>query len=87
MTGALTVRVWVPDVWDHLDVSVTPDDTFADVKAGVLARAIGRSADPAEYEVKYRGALVTNEGQTLGGASVPNRAPMIVLPSHRRPVS
>lgn len=83
----MTVRVWVTDVWDHLDVPVEPAQTFAEVKAGALARAIGRTADPAEYEVKYRGALVMNEAETLGGAAVPDGAPMIVLPVHRRPVS
>ena len=83
----MTVRVWVTDVWDNLDVEVTPDETFADLKAGVLARAVGPQANPDEYEVKYRGALVTDEAQTLAAASVPDRAPLIVLPSHRRPVT
>lgn len=86
MTGGLTVRVWVTDVWDHVSVPVTPEKTFAEVKAGVLAQTVGTQADPGEYEMKYRGALVTDETQTLGTAAVPDGAPMIVLPVHRRPV-
>jgi len=83
----MKVRVWVTDVWDHLDLTVLPNQTFADVKVGGLAQALGARADPGAYEVKYRGALVTDEGQTLAAAAVPDGAPLIILPIHRRQVS
>ena len=35
---AMVVRVWVPDVWDVVDLDVTPDHTFARIKADALER-------------------------------------------------
>ncbi|MBI4500731.1 MAG: hypothetical protein HY700_06170 [Gemmatimonadetes bacterium] len=86
--AASTIRVWVPDVWDVVHLEVTPDTTIAQVKAEALARAVGkdRRADPRDFVVKYRGALVTDENQTLGALDVPDNAPMIVVPTRRRPV-
>ncbi|MSR05950.1 MAG: hypothetical protein EXR93_02600 [Gemmatimonadetes bacterium] len=86
MTGAgPTVRVWVPDVWDIVELTTRPAETVADVKAAALSRAIGPTADPANFEMKYRGARV-DESRTLAELQVPAGAPMIVLPVHRRPV-
>jgi hypothetical protein len=82
----MNVRVQVTDVWDTIEVPVTRDVTFADLKATCLDRATGRSLDPSNYAIKFRGALVIDEGQTLGAADVPDGAPMIVLPAHRQPV-
>lgn len=80
------VRVWVPDVWDVVELPADPGLTVADLKAAALARAIGADADPATYEVKYRGAAVLDESRTLGQLQVPPGAPMIVLAARRRPV-
>jgi hypothetical protein len=85
---AMVVRVWVPDVWDVVTLEVTPGHTFAQIKAEALERAVGkgRRADPRDFLVKYRGALITEEGQTLAALQVPDHAPMIVLSARRRPV-
>jgi hypothetical protein len=80
------IRVQVTDVWDTVEVSAPRDQTFADLKSASLAQAMGRSVDPSRYAIKFRGALVTDEAQTLGEADVPDGAPMIVLPAHRQPV-
>jgi hypothetical protein len=80
-----TVRVWVPDVWDVVELATQPGQTVSSVKAAALTRAFGAAVDPAEYEMKYRGALVANES-TLGELNVPAGAPMIVVPVRRRPV-
>ncbi len=82
----MLVRVQVTDVWDTVEVSAPQDHTFADLKAASLGKAMGRPVDPSLYAIKFRGALVTDEGQTLGEADVPDGAPMIVLPAHRHPV-
>ena len=82
----MIVRVQVIDVWDTVDLSVTQDHTFADLKATSLEQAMGRTVDPLGYTIKFRGALVTDEHQTLGSADVPDGAPRIVLPAHRQPV-
>ncbi len=82
----MNVRVQVIDVWDTIEISVTGDITFADLKATSLDQALRRAVDPSTYAIKFRGALVTDEDQTLGAADVPDGAPMIVLPVHRQPV-
>lgn len=82
----MNVRVWVPDVWDVVDLPTRPDMTVADVKSAALTHATGRRLDPRAYEIKYRGALLHDEARTLGELDVPPGAPMIVLPVRRRPV-
>jgi hypothetical protein len=84
-----TLRVWVPDVWDVVELRVSPDQTIHQVKAAALEMAMGRGkqTNPDDFVVKYRGALVADENQTLGALEVPDRAPMIVLAARRRPVT
>ena len=86
MSPTATVRVWVPDMWDIIDLPVSAGSTVAEVKAGALQAATGRTPDPSGYLVKYRGAVLLDEAETLGELDVPDRAPMIVLPLRRRPV-
>jgi hypothetical protein len=80
------VRVWNTEVWDVVEVEVKPGSTFGDVKVACLAEALGRSVDPADYDLKYRGGLVLDETQTLAARDVPDGAPMVVSPARRRPV-
>jgi hypothetical protein len=82
----LRVRVWVQDVWDHVTISADPEETVAEVKRRALTEATGRTPDPDEYQIKFRGALMIDETRTLAQLGVPDRAPMIVLPAHRQPV-
>ena len=87
MSNAIPVRVWVTDVWDNIQVDVTPETTIAELKAKGLADATHANLDPSIYEVKYRGALISNEDQTMADLDVPAGAPFIILAAHRRPVS
>ncbi len=82
----IKVRVWVTDVWDTIELSVTPDHSVADVKAASLKQATGRQLDPNQYAVKFRGAVVLDESESMRELNVPDGAPMIVVPTHRRPV-
>jgi hypothetical protein len=82
----LRIRVWVPDVWDTVELSVPPTATAADVKAAALRQAMGCLPPVDQYEVKFRGALVTDERRTLADLGVRDGAPLIVLPARRRPV-
>ncbi|HEY2825505.1 MAG TPA: hypothetical protein VGI83_08175 [Gemmatimonadales bacterium] len=84
--AALELRVWVTDVWDTVTVAATPGLTVAGMKAVALQQAMGRPFDAADHEVKYRGALIADERQTLADLHVPNHAPFIVLPARRQPV-
>lgn len=83
---AVRVRVSVTDVWDTVELSLTPECSIAQLKAEALAQATGRTEAPAGYVVKYRGALVADERATLESLGVPDGAPFIVLPARRQPV-
>ena len=82
----MRVRVWVTDVWDAIELPVTPDDSVADVKAASLKQATGRQLDPNHYAVKFRGAVVLDESESMRALNVTDGAPLIVVPTHRRPV-
>jgi hypothetical protein len=84
--SALRVRVSVTDVWDTVELTLTPESTVAELKAAALALATGRLEEGGSHVVKYLGALVANEGQTLAGLGVPDGAALIVLPGRRQPV-
>jgi hypothetical protein len=58
----------------------------AEVKAAALLLAAGRPLEPGDYQVKFRGALVTDERRTVGDLGARDGTPLIVLPARRRPV-
>jgi len=82
----IRVRVWVTDVWDAVELSLSPESTVGELKAAALARATGRAGPSDDQVVKYRGATVSDERRTLAALGVPDGAPFIVLPGRRRPV-
>ncbi len=86
-TKSLRVRVWVPDVWDNLTMVVSSDTPVSQLKTDSLMEATKVRPDPATYLVKYRGALVINEDQTMADLGAGDGAPFIILPTNRRPVT
>jgi hypothetical protein len=82
---ALTVRVWVPEVWDTVTLTLSPETTVGALKQAALEAATGRRPRAEHYVVKHRGALV-DEHRTLAELGVRDGAPFIVLPSRRQPV-
>jgi hypothetical protein len=86
VAATLRVRVWVPEVWDTVDLTPAPDSTVGQLKAAALAQATGRTRDPSAYVMKYHGAAVSDEGRTLAQLGVTDGAPFIVLPARRQPV-
>ena len=81
----MTVRVWVPEVWDVVRPEAGAEWTVERLKAEALRQATGRAPNGEAYEVKFRGALVLDESATLGGLGAPDNASFIVLPAKRRP--
>ncbi|MFZ5624278.1 MAG: hypothetical protein ACOY71_07580 [Gemmatimonadota bacterium] len=81
----MMVRVSVLDTWDEVALDLAEDTTVAQLKAEALRRARVMK-DPAGYEVKFRGAELIDEGQTLAQAGVVPNAALIVLPRRRQPV-
>ncbi len=86
VAAGLRVRVWVTDVWDAVELNLAPESTVAQLKAAALTRATERKSDPSAYVVKYRGAVVSDEGRTLAQLGVADGAPFIVLAARRQPV-
>jgi hypothetical protein len=86
VASALRVKVSVPDVWDVVEVTAAPDWSMRRLKRTALALATGRTLDSDLYLVKYRGALVIDESETLGTLNVVDRASLVVLPARRQPV-
>lgn len=81
------VRVMVTDAWDQVFLAVGPETTVADLKRQALARALRRAPLAIDqYIVKFRGALVQDEGVTLATLGAGANAPFIVLPGRRQPV-
>lgn len=85
MTSVMPLRVMVEDVWDEVFVELPAATPVAEIKRQALALTHVRR-DPSEYVVKFRGAELSDESQSLAEAGlVPNGA-LIVLPRRRRPV-
>jgi hypothetical protein len=86
VTGTLDLRVSVPDVWDIVRLCADDDWTVARLKQEALGQATGRQLRESDYIVKFRGAQVFDETQSLNDLGVPDNAALIVLPARRRPV-
>ena len=80
-----TVRVMVHEMWDEVTLPFDADQSVRDLKASAL-RAARVGADPAAFEVKYRGARVLDESARLEDAGIPPGAALIVLRTRRRAV-
>ena len=81
------VRVMVTDAWDNVNVQVDGTTTVAQLKRNALRAALKQPPlDEREYVVKFRGAAVLDESQTVRALGAVANAPFIVLPARRRPV-
>jgi hypothetical protein len=85
VSESLRLRVMVQDAWDEIPLDLPPDTPLAELKRAALDATRVRQ-DPDDYVLKFRGAELYDESQTLADAGlVPNGA-VIVLPRRRRPV-
>ncbi len=84
--SALRVRVWVEDVWDTVELTADPDWTVSRLKETAITEAGASRNSLDTCEVKFRGALILNEGTTLRDLNAPDNASFIVLATRRRPV-
>jgi hypothetical protein len=83
---AVRLRVTVTDTWDTVHLEAEPGTPVADVKRQALREATGRTIAPDDYVVKFRGALVLDERNTVGDLAIPDGGALIVLPARRHPV-
>ena len=85
MSDTLPVRVMVQDVWDAVALDLTGATPLAEVKRRAL-EATRVMRDPAGYVLKFRGAELQDESESLAQAGVVPNGALIVLPKRRRPV-
>lgn len=85
MSGGLAIRVMVQDAWDQVDITVPAAMSVSELKQKALAMT-HTDGTPDEFAVKFRGAELLDEGQSLTQAGVVPRASLIVVPRRRRPV-
>jgi len=82
-----SVRVMVTPVWDQVSLPVEQGTMVSEIKKRALSEATGRQdLVLPDYVVKYRGAEVFDESQTLAALGAGANAPFIVLPARRQPV-
>jgi hypothetical protein len=82
---ALPLRVMVEDAWDEVFLELPDQTPLSELKRQVLE--LTHVARPAsDYLIKYRGAAVMDESQSLAAAGLVPNAPLIVLARRRRPV-
>jgi len=82
---AADLRVRVSEAWSDVDLPWTADLRIGELKLRALV-ATQRAGDPAGYEVKFRGASILDEGQTIGALKVPAGAGLIVQVRRRQAV-
>jgi hypothetical protein len=83
--NAIPVRIMVQEMWDQVALELQPGASIAEVKQ----RALGLTHAPgqaADFLVKFRGAELLDEQQSLAQAGVVANSSLIVLPRRRRPV-
>jgi hypothetical protein len=85
MSDSQTVRVMVQDAWDEVRLDLPSATPLAEVKRRAL-EATRVVRDPAGYVLKFRGAELQDESQSLVQAGVVANGALIVLPRRRRPV-
>ena len=86
MSQPFPLRVLVHESWDDVLLEAGPDTTVGDLKRQALAASHAAQDDDA-YEVKFRGALIGDESQTLAAVGVVPNVQLIVLSKRRQPVS
>jgi hypothetical protein len=85
MTAALPLRVTVEDVWDEVLLELAPETPVGEIKRQALARTRVKG-DPAQYVLKYRGAELSDESQTVASSGLVSNGALIVMARRRRPV-
>ena len=85
MSGPIPVRVMVTPTWDEVRLELPADTPIAELKRRALELGMVTD-DPGRYLIKYRGALLSDEGRSLAQAGIARNAPLIVLPRRRQPV-
>jgi hypothetical protein len=85
MSDNLPVRVMVQDVWDEVRLDLPGTTSLGEVKRRAL-EATRVMRDPGGYVLKFRGAELQDESESLAQAGVVPNGALIILSKRRRPV-
>jgi hypothetical protein len=85
VSGAVAVRVMVEDAWDEVRLELPGATPLSELKRQALEMT-HVTRDPADYLLKYRGAVLGDESRSLAQAGLVQNGALIVLPRRRRPV-
>lgn len=80
--SSITVRVEMPEVWDTVRVTASPNEPVVSIKRAALDALCPSGEIPEEFVVKLRGWEVLDESALLTDAGAINGS--IFLVTHRR---
>ncbi len=84
-SGALALRVEMPERWDVVRVTAQPAETVLAVKVAALA-VLMPGADHRRWVMKLRGAEIASESETLLESGAANGSTFLLTHRRRRPV-
>ena len=84
--ATIALKVTLGDTWRPFQLTASPDETLGQVKSRALAAESIPGDRAPDYEVKFGGALVRDESQSLAAAKIPEGAALVVLERRRRAV-
>ncbi|MEP7002621.1 MAG: hypothetical protein ABI969_19170 [bacterium] len=79
---AITVRVEMPEVWNTVNVIVSPTQRVVDVKIAALKALYPVECNHEDFVCKFRGWEVLDENETIDAAGASGGS--IFLLTHRR---
>lgn len=86
-SGAMTVRVEMPEVWDVVRVHASPDERAITVKRRALEALMpGAELHDEDYVLKLNGWEVLDEGASLAATGAVDGSIYLVTGRRRRPV-
>jgi hypothetical protein len=84
-SGAISVRVEIPELWDVIRIVTPPSESVLAVKVAALA-ALDPRGDQRDYVMKLRGLEVLDEQNTLAEAGATEGSTFLLTHRRRRPV-
>lgn len=84
-TGAINVRVEIPELWDVVRIVTPPSETVLAVKVAALA-ALDPRGDQRDFVMKLRGFEMLDEQQSLSEAGAKDGSTFLLTHRRRRPV-
>ena len=83
---AITVRVQMPEVWDTVRFSVSPNEPVITLKQRALEALFPEAELHADFVIKLRGWEILDESAPLSEIGVVNGSILLLTHRRRRPV-